>query len=420
MAIEAAVDGRTQSGYRRNPLTKRRKVHSLTGRITEKRMLKAFKAVRKNRGAAGIDKVSISMFEQNLDQNLAKLMKDLKSGNYRARPLRRKYIPKASGKFRPLGIPAVRDRVAQEVIRSLIEPYFEPDFSDFSFGFRPNRNCHQAIRQMIEYWKQGYSIVLDADIQGFFDHIDHELIIDLVALRIADGNILRIIRQILKSGVMIDGVLTRTVMGTPQGGVISPLLANIVLDVLDRKLALKGYVFVRYADDFLVLAKSGSEIEKAYDIVRDTIENELMLKLEPMKTKITSFKQGFEFLGFSFSSHGISIRTKSVENLKNKIRKLTIRSHNFSGDVIDSLNLMIRGVANYYATYFSTVNTQFQYLDRMIRRRLRCMKKKRISKMDNFRIRNRYFERKGLLSLCSHLSKNKSDCGSPIAYMGQC
>ena len=152
-------------------MTKGRKVHSLTGRITEDRMHKAFKAVRKNRGAAGIDKVSISMFEQNLDQNLKKLMKDLKGGTYQPVPLRRKLIPKAPGKFRPLGIPAVRDRVAQEVIRSLIEPYFEPDFSDSSYGFRPNRNCHQAIKQMLKYWKLGYNIVLDADIQGFFEPI---------------------------------------------------------------------------------------------------------------------------------------------------------------------------------------------------------------------------------------------------------
>jgi RNA-directed DNA polymerase len=369
-------------------------------------MHKAFKAVRKNRGAAGIDKVSISMFEQNLDQNLKKLMKDLKGGAYQPLPLRRKFIPKAPGKFRPLGIPAVRDRVAQEVIRSLIEPYFEPEFSDSSYGFRPNRNCHQAIKQMLKYWKLGYNIVLDADIQGFFDNIEHELIIDLVAQKIADGNILKIIRQFLKSGVMEDDKLKKTIMGTPQGGVISPLLANIVLDVLDQELAKHGYIFVRYADDFLVLAKSTSDIEKAQEIVRDTIENVLKLNLEPNKTKVTTFKQGFDFLGFSFSTNGVSMATKSVERLKDKVRKLTIRSHNFSGKVIDSLNRMTRGTANYFAADFSTVNAQFLKIDEMIRRRLRCMKKKRISVKDNLRIPNRFFQRKGLVSLCSLISKN--------------
>ena len=387
-------------------MKKGRKVHSLTGRITEDRMHRAFKAVKKNRGAAGIDKVSISMFEQNLDQNLTKLMKDLKSGTYESFPLRRKFIPKAPGKFRPLGIPAVRDRVAQEVIRSLIEPYFEPTFSDYSFGFRPNRNCHQAIRRIVRYWKLGYNIVLDADIQGFFDNIHHELMIDLVAQKIADGNILKIIRRFLKSGVMEDGMLKRTNMGTPQGGVISPLLANIVLDVLDQELANQGYIFVRYADDFLVLSKSTSDIEKAHEIVQNTLENVLKLSLQPEKTKVTTFKQGFDFLGFTFSTNGISIRAKSVEKLKDKIRKLTIRSHNFSGGVIKSLNQVTAGVANYYVTDFSTVSAQFIKLDRMIRRRLRCMKKKRISVKDNLRIPNRYFQRKGLISLCSHISKN--------------
>jgi group II intron reverse transcriptase/maturase len=346
------------------------------------------------------------MFEQQLDQNLTKLMKDLKSREYQTIPLRRKYIPKAPGKFRPLGIPAVRDRVAQYVIRSLIEPYFEPNFSESSYGFRPNRNCHQAIKHVLSYWKLGYKIVLDADIQGFFDNIDHELIIDLVAQKIADGNILHIIRQFLKSGVMEDGMLKRTDMGTPQGGVISPLLANIVLDVLDRELATQGYVFVRYADDFLVLSKSPQEIEKAYEIVQHTIENVLKLRLEPDKTKITSFVKGFDFLGFTFSRRGISIRTKSVEKLKDKIRKLTVRSHNLSGEVIENLNRITRGVANYYSTDFSTVKEQFKKIDMMIRRRLRCMKKKRISARDNLRIPNRYFERKGLVSLCSRLSKN--------------
>jgi group II intron reverse transcriptase/maturase len=375
------------------------KAHSLTGRITFDLMLKAFKAVKKNRGAAGIDKVSIKMFERQRDQNLAKLMKDLKTGAYWPYPLRRKNVPKAPGKFRPLGIPAVRDRVAQEVIRRLIEPYFEPHFSAFSFGFRPLRSCHHAIRALRRLRAQGYRIVLDADIQSFFDNIPHALIMKLVAEKIADGNILSIIQKFLASGVMEDGVLKKTTLGTPQGGVISPLLANIVLDVLDKELACHGYVFVRYADDFLVLAKSMPEIEKARDLVQHVIEGKLQLRLSPEKTKITTFEEGFDFLGFHFSRSGVTMRAKSVEKLKEKIRNLTIRSHNFSAEVILSLNRVTRGVANYYATDFSTVKTQFFKLDQMIRRRLRCMKQKRISGNDNHRIPSRYFERKGLLSL---------------------
>jgi group II intron reverse transcriptase/maturase len=391
-------------------------------------MRKAFKAVKKNRGAAGIDKVSISMFERHLEQNLTKLMNDLKRGTYRPHPLRRHYIPKAPGKFRPLGIPAVRDRVAQEVVRRLIEPSFEPYFSECSFGFRPHRNCHQAIRALRRLRKQGYRIILDADIQSFFDNIAHALIIKLVAEKIADGNILTLIQKFLTSGVMEDGVLKKTSLGTPpppryhkklwersgEGGVLSPLLANIVLDVLDKELAAHGYVFVRYADDFLVLAKSTPEIEKARDLVRDVIEGKLKLQLAPDKTKITSFQDGFDFLGFHFSQSGVTMRTKSHEKLKDKIRSLTIRSHNFSDEVIQNLNRVTRGVANFYATEFSTVKTQFFKLDQMIRRRLRSMKEKSISGNANRRISNRYLARKGLVALYALVKQPKNSNGFPL------
>ena len=260
---------------------------------------------------------------------------------------------------------------------------------------------------MLEYWKQGYNIVLDADIKGFFDNIQHELMIDLVAQKIADGNILRTIRKFLKAGVMIDGALKKSTLGTPQGGVISPLLANIVLDVLDKELADKGYIFVRYADDFLVLAKSTPQCEKALELVQSVIEDKLSLKLSPEKTEITSFKKGFEFLGFFISVNGASMRTKSVEKLKDKIKTLTVRSHNFSDETIRKINRVTRGIANYYLTDFSTVKYQFFKIDARIRKRLRCMKKKRISVNDNYRIRNRFFERKGLISLYALATKSQ-------------
>jgi group II intron reverse transcriptase/maturase len=369
-------------------------------------MRQAFKAVKKNRGAAGIDKVSIKMFEQNLEQNLEALMKRLKEGIFIPYPLRRKYIPKDRTKFRPLGIPAVRDRVAQEVIRRLIEPYFEPFFSKWSFGFRPKRNCHQAVCEVIRLRKLGYIFVLDADIKAFFDNIPHELIMKRVAEKIADGNILSLIWKFLKSGVMEDGVFYRTDKGTPQGGVISPLLANIVLDVLDKELAKYGYRFVRYADDFLVLAKSAADIEKALDLVRDVIEDKLQLELSKEKTKITTFTNGFDFLGFHFSQRGITIRAKSVEKLKDKIRTMTVRKHSISNDLIERINRVTRGYANYYATEFSNVKEQFKSLDETIRRRLRCMKTKRITQHNNRKIPNRFFEKRGLFSLYSVFQSN--------------
>ena len=205
-------------------MPKKRKVHSLTGRIDLRLMHQAFKAVKRNRGAAGIDKVSVKVFDANRDENLAALMKDLKAGTFRPRPLRRKMIPKGPGttKLRPLGIPVVRDRVAQEVVRRLLAPIFEPQFHDASFGFIPKRNCHQAIERVLELHGQGYRVVLDADIQGFFDQIPHQVIMAAVAEEVADGNILRLVEKFLTAGVMENGVFKPTTVGTPQGGVVTP------------------------------------------------------------------------------------------------------------------------------------------------------------------------------------------------------
>lgn len=382
-------------------MAKRHKVHSLTGRIDMSLMLRAFRAVKRNRGAAGIDKVPLQMFEANLISNLAALMFDLKRGRYYATPLRRVYIPKGKGKVRPLGIPTVRDRVAQEVIRSLLEPIFEPTFSEDSYGFRPGRNAHQAIERILELNQMGYWWVVDADIKGFFDNIPHELIIDLVAEKVADGNILRILREFLTAGVWEDGFLRPTTQGTPQGGVVSPLLANIVLDVLDQRLTQADFRFVRYADDFVILCPYRSTAERALNLASEVLQNELGLSLSPAKTTITTFKQGFPFLGFQISSRSVSIRDKSVEKLKVKIRELTTRSHNLGQETIRALNRVILGYAHYFATSFSTVTRQFYRLDQWIRKRLRCMHFKRISKFDNRRLRNRHLARLGLASLYS-------------------
>ena len=211
------------------------KAHSLTGRITQTLMLEAFRNVKRNRGAAGIDKVSIQLYQNNLLENLLSLMRDLKDGSYRPYPLRRVHIPKGDGKMRPLGIPAVRDRVAQEVLRQLLSPLFERIFHDDSYGFRPARGCHMAIERVLELHRQGHAHVLDADIKGFFDNIPHEVIMAGVAAEVADGNILRLVERLLKAGVMEEGQFRPTPVGTPQGGVISPLLANIALNGLESR-----------------------------------------------------------------------------------------------------------------------------------------------------------------------------------------
>ena len=393
-------------------MPKKRKVHSLTGRIDHRLMHQAFKAVKRNRGAAGIDKVSIKMFDANLDENIAALMKDLKAGTFRPRPLRRKMISKGPGttKLRPLGIPVVRDRVAQEVMRRLLAPIFEPQFHDASFGFIPKRNCHQAIERVLELHGQGYRVVLDADIQGFFDQIPHKVIMAAVAAEVADGNILRLVEKFLTAGVMENGVFKPTTVGTPQGGVVSPLLANIVLNHLDWKLHEAGYRFARYADDFVVVCQTNEQAQEALTLVEQVLHTDLGLTLSPDKTKITTYGKGYEFLGFFLSSRSRRMRDKSVQKFKAKVRELTIRKHNLDQKAIEKLNRVIRGTAQYFGTSFSTNRWNFQKLDSWIRMRLRSMKLNRKNYNDNRKLRVGYFRRKlGLLTMeqfCTYLDRH--------------
>ncbi len=375
---------------------KKVKVHSLTGRITLKVMRQAFQAVKRNRGAAGVDKVSIKMFDANLEENLAALMRDLKDGSFRPRPLRRVYIPKGPGskKLRPLGIPVVRDRVAQEVVRRLLAPIFDPMFHEASFGFIKGRNCHQAIERVLELHRRGHKVVLDADIAGLFDNIPHSIIMDAVAAEIADGNILRLIEKFLAAGVMENGIFKPTNIGTPQGGVVSPLLANIVLNHLDWKLHEAGYQFARYADDFVVVCQTDQQAREALALVKRVLADKLGLQLSSEKTEITSFGKGYDFLGFTLSSRSRRMREKSVQKLKIKVRELTVRKHNLDAKAIVKLNRVIRGTANYFAASFSTNRWSFQKLDSWIRMRLRCMKKKRKNYNDNGKLRVTYFRHK--------------------------
>lgn len=377
------------------------KAHSLTGRITDSMMDKAFRTVKRNRGAAGVDKVSISMFEANRHDNLRALMRRLKDRSFRPKPLRRSYVSKGprSKKRRPLGIPVVRDRVAQDVLRRLLQPVFEPLFHDDSFGFRPGRNCHQAIERALALHDQGYTHVLDADIEGCFDNIPHSVIMDLVAQRVADGNVLGLVQRFLAAGVMEQGVVRPTCQGTPQGGVMSPLLANIVLNQLDWALEDAGYRFVRYADDFVVLCPSHQQAQEALTLVSHTLR-ELGLKLSPDKTRITTYEEGYEFLGFFLSKRSRRMRDKSVQKFKDNIRTLTIRHHNLDSEVIKKLNRVLRGTANYFAAPFARTRSQLLKLDSWVRMRLRAMKYKRKNGWDRRRLRVRTICHKmGLLTL---------------------
>lgn len=374
------------------------KAHSLTGRITPRLVRHAFMAVKRNRGAAGIDKVSIQLFATNLEANLNSILRDLKEGSFQPMPLRRHHIDKGQGKLRPLGIPVVRDRVAQEVLRRLLTPIFEPLFHEASYGFRAGRNCHMAVAQALEWHRRGFDVVVDADIRSFFDHLLHRVIMRAVAAQVADGKILNLIEKFLRAGVMENGVFSPTTVGTPQGGVISPLLANIVLNHLDWQLHERGYRFVRYADDFVVLTPTKAQAEEALALVQQTL-NELGLSLSPEKTRITSYGKGYTFLGFDLKSRSRRMRSKSVQKLRDKIRSLTPRHTNLDAALIEKLNRVIGGTARYFTPRWATTRWQLARLDQWIRMRLRALRSKRKRLTDNYRMPNAKFTQLGLQSL---------------------
>lgn len=374
------------------------KAHSLTGRITIELAKAAFKAVKANRGAAGIDKVSIKMFEANLDSNLNSLVFAMKDGSFVPKPLRRYFLDKGGGKLRPLGIPAVRDRVAQEVLRRILSPIFEPKFHEASYGSRPGRNCHMAIKQAIDHHEQGFEVVFDADIRGFFDNLPHQVIMQAVAAEVADGNILRLIEKFLSAGVMENGVFKPTTIGTPQGGVFSPLLANVVLNHLDWHLHKLGYRFIRYVDDFVVITQTKTQAKEAWSAVTQMLQR-LGLQLSPEKTQIKTYGKGYSFLGFEISRRSKRMRAKSMTKFQDKVRELTQRKHNLDAKAIEKLNRVIQGTANYFAPFWATTAKQFRKLDGWTRMRVRAMCKKRKRRTDNYRLPNKQIAKLGLISL---------------------
>ena len=307
------------------------KYHSLRDKVFSlKNLYAAFHHVKKNKGKAGLDRVSIKQFESDLENNMVNIHKALKTEIYQPSPVLRVYIPKDRHNKRPLGIPSVKDRVVQQAFRQISEPVFEKDFSDNSFGFRQKRCCHDAIRRLEQYKQEGYRCILDADIKAFYDTIPHKLIMDRLREKIADGWVLNSIENMLKAGVMEDGIVHETNQGTPQGGVISPLLANLVGDIIDKELEKAGYKFVRYADDFVVMTKTKEELPAALRYVKEIIEGKLGMRLSEDKTKLTNFKGGFRFLGYDFKGRYKGISTKSLDKLKDTIRDITRRAHKAS------------------------------------------------------------------------------------------
>jgi RNA-directed DNA polymerase len=366
----------------------------------------AWEQVKSNRGAAGIDGQSIEAFAANAERYLNELAKDLEEGQYQAQAVRRVEIPKAGGKTRPLGIPTVKDRIVQTAVKRVIEPIFEKEFLPMSYGFRPGRGCKDALREVDGYLKEGYTHVVDADLKGYFDSIPHPLLKERIEERISDGRLLELLAGWLRQDI-VKGLERWTPMGgTPQGAVISPLLANLYLHPLDKRMTTLGYRMVRYADDFVILCESAEQAHLALDEVRAWVEAN-GLTLHPDKTHVGDCRikgQGFEFLGYRFEAGKRWVRKKSLQGFKDKIREKTCRSRGDSlTRIVADLTPMIRG---WYGYFKHADRWEFPQLDGFIRRRLRAILRKQEKRpgfgkchADHKRWPNVYFAALGLFTM---------------------
>lgn len=366
----------------------------------------AWTKVQANRGAAGVDGQSVERFAAKAEDYLPELSAALRTGLYRPQPVKRVEIPKGDGRLRPLGIPTVKDRIVQQAVRLVIEPIFESGFCDGSYGFRPERGCKDALREVDRLLKEGYTHVVDADLQSYFDTIPHDRLIQRIEARISDGRILDLIRGWLKADILHGLERWTPLKGSPQGAVISPLLANIYLDPLDRLMAERGYPMVRYADDFVILTRSHIEAQAALELVRRWVaENGLVL--HPDKTRIANCRKkgnGFAFLGYRFERGRRDVRKASLDKLKQTIREKTKRTRGQSLTVVVAdLNRTLRGWFGYFKHAHPSI---FGKLDKMIRRRLRAMLRRQTrrsgfgrAQSDHKRWPNDYFANAGLFAL---------------------
>jgi len=383
------------------------KWYSLMDKVfAPKTLAVAWTRVRANKGAAGVDGQSIERFAVRTKLYLSELATALREGTYRPQPVKRVEIPKGDGRTRPLGIPTVKDRIVQQAVRLVIEPIFEAHFQDGSYGFRPGRGCHDALREVDRLIKDGCTHVVDADLASYFDTIPHDRLMARVEEQVSDGRVLDLVRGWLKADILKGLERWTPAEGSPQGAVISPLLANIYLDPLDRLLAARGYRMVRYADDFVILTRSHAEAEAALTLVRAWVA-ENGLRLHPDKTRIANCRKkggGFEFLGYRFERGRRHVRKKSLDKLKETIREKTRRTRGQSLKVVVAdLNRTLRGWFGYFKHARAST---FLELDQMIRRRLRAMLRKQDKRpgvgndhRDHQRWPNAFFAEAGLFAL---------------------
>ena len=366
----------------------------------------AWHKVARNQGAAGVDGQSIERFAAHADRYLHQLHDSLKDGSYRPSPVKRVEIAKGDGRTRPLGIPTVKDRIVQTALKMVIEPIFEAQFRPGSYGFRPGRGCKDALREVDRLLKDGFTWVVDADLQGYFDSIPHDRLMTLVAGSISDGRVLALIEGFLQQDIMKDMARWTPTAGTPQGAVISPLLANLYLHPLDLLLEQSGRRMVRYADDFVILCRSE---EAALTVLRQVEAWAAAegLTLHPDKTRIGDSRQpgqGFEFLGYRFEAGRRLVRKKSLQALKDKVRAKASRSRGDSLErIINDLNPMLRGWFGYFQ---HATPALFGVLDGFVRRRLRAILRKQEKRpgigrcrADHQRWPNAFFAAHGLFTL---------------------
>jgi RNA-directed DNA polymerase len=373
-----------------NP-TGEKKFHSLVDKVYKLKNLElAWEKVKRNRGSGGVDGQSIDDFASDLEGNLKRLHDDLRTGTYRPQPVKRQLIPKSGqpGKFRPLGIPTIYDRVCQQALLNRLEPIFEPVFDEASFGYRRGRSAKDALRKIWLEVEQGHEWVVDADLRDFFGSADHEKLLVLLNQQVADGRVLALLESIMKVGYLEDGKIYQTPKGVPQGGVISPLISNVLLTPFDREMRRKGYRLTRYADDWLVTCSSRAEAQSVLAFATKLLEK-LGVELNEDKTRIVHVRKGFEFLGYKIKrgsrplglpAHKIKSgtvqgslyaypRQKSIDHFKEQIRKRTSRKAPVTtGQLIAEINPVIRGWGNYYKK--AHVRKLFNRLDRWVKRRI--------------------------------------------------
>jgi RNA-directed DNA polymerase len=381
------------------------KWHTLSDKVHQAlNLMLASITVLNNKGAAGVDHQTVEQFEARQGQELKRLEEELRTGKYQPRAVKRVWIPKpGSTEKRPLGIPCVRDRVVQTALLHVLEPIFDITFAEHSYGFRHGRGCHHALERIEVLLNEGYVHVVDADLKSYFDTIPKDQLLHRVRERVSDSRLLRLVEQFLEQGVM-DGLSEWTPeMGTPQGAVISPLLANLYLNPLDHLLANAGYAMIRYADDFVILCRSRAEAEQALELVQTWVEAN-GLTLHPTKTKIVDARtDGFDFLGYTFRGALRLPRKKSLDKFRDSIRAKTRRTNGQSLTMVtNTLNATLQGWFAYFRHCHWTV---FTTVDSWLRGRLRGILRKRAGRKgrgrgaDHQRWRNRYFADYGLFSL---------------------